>query len=443
MFAANGTIGAIPKTELLCRFANAIAVGEVPEVVEPMPSIEHSKWAMDFIKEREAYLVHQKALRWAAVLVSNQTRENYAGSDPLPKYMEHVFGAYKSLTEEHFPFSLVTELDLENNNLDGYKVLVLPNAACLSDRAVFYIRKFVENGGGLVATQETSLFDHNGGRRGDFDLADLLGVSYVSTADHTSRYSPCRIKLDSHPITDDAEIRANMNTAWMQPDNPLHGMMAAPGQFVVCTPKANTQTIGTWRDWDNKEQHPLMFVSTYGKGKVVYFSGAIDQAYYTFGNSFTRRLLCNAVRYAASADAAVKVDAPLLVQATFYTQRKEHRIIVHLLNDQSSWGRHSLGTGGSRRYVPPAHDGSTGGVFDDETGNVSGKHYRREQTWPVRQEVIPIHNIKVTFKDNGIKRICLVPGNTTLPARKVDGGIEVMVPRLDIHAMVVAEQEQR
>lgn len=38
-------------------------------------------------------------------------------------------------------------------------MLLLPNAACLSEEHMEVIRRFVENGGGLVASFRTSLYD--------------------------------------------------------------------------------------------------------------------------------------------------------------------------------------------------------------------------------------------------------------------------------------------
>ena len=41
---------------------------------------------------------------------------------------------------------VLTEYDLENNTLEGLKALVLPNVACLSDRAAEVIRRYVRRG---------------------------------------------------------------------------------------------------------------------------------------------------------------------------------------------------------------------------------------------------------------------------------------------------------
>jgi hypothetical protein len=63
---------------------------------------------------------------------------------------------------------ILTEYDLEEVDLKGVRVLVLPNVACLSERAAEVIRRFVRQGGGLVASFETSLYDENFARREDF-----------------------------------------------------------------------------------------------------------------------------------------------------------------------------------------------------------------------------------------------------------------------------------
>ena len=84
-----------------------------------------------------------------------------------------------------------------------------------------------------------------------------------------------------------------------------------------------------------------------------------------------------------------------------------NRLVVHLLNDISSLGR---------------------------SQNVKGESLRE------RIEVIPIHDIKITFRDPRWRRFTLVPGGTELKAETTPQGKVVAVPPLQIHAMVVAEE---
>ena len=98
-------------------------------------------------------------------------------------------------------------------------------------------------------------------------------------------------------------------------------------------------------------------------------------------------------------------EAPTVVQTMTHTQGD--RLVVHLLNDMSSTGR---------------------------SQNVAG------ESLYLRREVLPIHNIRVTFRDPSLQRFLLVPGNTQLAATKTADGTTVTVPALDIHCLVVAER---
>ena len=58
----------------------------------------------------------------------------------------------------------------------------------------------------------------------------------------------------------------------------------------------------------------------------------------------------------------------------------------------------------------------------------------------LRREVLPIHDIRVTFRESSLKRFLLVPGNKPLNAIKTEQGTTVTIPRLDLHCLVVAER---
>lgn len=68
-----------------------------------------------------------------------------------------AFLAEQALIEEAVPFHLIFDQHLQN--LSSYRVVVLPDAECLSDAQISAIRRFVENGGGLVAIGSSGLYD--------------------------------------------------------------------------------------------------------------------------------------------------------------------------------------------------------------------------------------------------------------------------------------------
>ncbi len=63
----------------------------------------------------------------------------------------------QALIQTRIPFDLIFDEHLAN--LSKYKVLILPDTECLSDRQIGYVRKFVESGGGLVATGLAGMYD--------------------------------------------------------------------------------------------------------------------------------------------------------------------------------------------------------------------------------------------------------------------------------------------
>lgn len=98
---------------------------------------------------------------------------------------------------------------------------------------------------------------------------------------------------------------------------------------------------------------------------MVYLAAGIDAAYYLYSYPYHRIVLKNAIDRVASSPPPIDVKAPMCVHATAMRQTKAGtRLVVHLFNDVNTTGGHALPT-------------------DDV---------------PLREEVIPIADIRVTFR---------------------------------------------
>ena len=74
--------------------------------------------------------------------------------------------------------------------------------------------------------------------------------------------------------------------------------------------------------------------------------------------------------------------------------------------------------------------------------NTTGGHALPTDDVPLREEVIPIADIRVTFRpEYRIKSVKLHPEGKELAMEKTASGWTVTVPKLEIHTMVVAELE--
>jgi hypothetical protein len=74
--------------------------------------------------------------------------------------------------------------------------------------------------------------------------------------------------------------------------------------------------------------------------------------------------------------------------------------------------------------------------------NTTAHHALPTDDVPLREEVVPIHDIRLTF-DAGyrLRRVHLEPEGKDLDMQATAEGVTVIVPRLDVHSMVVGELE--
>ena len=417
-----------PPAEILRRMMLALTYGASPSIAVAQPSqLQQELYhCMDEVQRCKPWLTHKSPEPWAAMVMSDNTRNFYGRSagQVEERYMAAVFGTFRAAVEEHLPVTVINDWNLTPADLAKYKVLILPNTACLDDAQTAAIEQFVRNGGGLVASLDTSLFDEFGTPRKNFALADVLGVEYRGLADGKAggkedidvnfalsigpdywekRKSVFDFQQDTASILNQGRMKT-----YVGPD-----LVTFKGPALrVAVKDPATKTIGTLRSKVDATVPvvPAVVTRTHGKGRVVYFAAGLDSAYYLYSYPYQRLALKHAINWAANAAPPMTVEAPMCVHATLMRQSKAgvDRLIVHLFNDLNTTAHHAL----------PQDD------------------------IPLREEVVPIHDITVTFDPRyKLKRVRLEPAGKDLAVRTTIAGSTVTVPRLDVHTMVVAELE--
>jgi hypothetical protein len=414
-----------PPQEILRRMLLAVTYGVAPSIaVGQPPNLQAELYAcLDQVEKRRPWLTHKRPEPWAALLMSDNTRNFYGRSagQVEERYMANVFGAFRAAVEEHQVVTVINDWNLNTADLAPFKVLILPNAACLDGEQVAAVEQFVARGGGLVATLDTSLFDEFGDPRGDFALGRTLGVEWKGPLE----LKPDRATIDANfakSIGPDywekrknvydfqQDIHSFLNRGRMPiyvGENPV--TFKGPAVRVALS-SANARAIGTLRGKSAPASAavPGVVTHTFGQGRVVYFAGGFDSAYYLYAYPYQRLLLKHAIEWAASAPAPLFVEAPMCVHSTLMRQVKDghERLIVHLYSDLNTTAFHALPN-------------------DDV---------------PLREEVVPIHDIRVTFAPGyAIEAVHLEPEGRRLAVESSAKGSSVVVPRLAVHAMVVAE----
>ncbi len=280
----------------------------------------------------EQYLRNEAPLARVALLHSEQTAAHHPGAAPGDRHGDHVMGMYHALVEHRIPFEMVHEALLTPERLDAFTLLILADAAALSDAQCQAIRDFVARGGSLLATFATSLYDETGVRRGNFGLADLFGVSFGGRIDGPMQNS--YLSLDADPATGARHpILAGLEDA----PRIINGVFR-----VHVTPDAPFPSpvtlIPTYPDLPMEDVYPRVahtdsrevYLREAGRGRVAYVPWDIDRTFWEVMSADHGRLLRNLVTWAANDPPPVEVTGPGVLDVTIWRQRSS--MTVHLVN---------------------------------------------------------------------------------------------------------------
>lgn len=189
----------------------------------------------------------------------------------------------QALIQAKVPFHLVFDEHLNQISPSTCKVLVLPDSECLSDEQLDTIRRFVEAGGSLIATEETGLYDQWRRLRVSPGLQGLV--------DNQPAAAPYQEEVKAAPVVAGVSTRKEV-----------------------------------------------------GRGRVVYvpgleFDGPMPppEPYFNIGPAFWKRpknwqQLMDAVEWASRGDVPLRVDGPDFIGANLVEQIEKRRRIVHLVN---------------------------------------------------------------------------------------------------------------
>jgi hypothetical protein len=317
-------------------FWNCVFNGHSPAETHDRRNAFIARDVCAYIRENADALDYRVPVADAKVLYSKVTKDLFGSDEPEnDRYGTAVQGMESVLVDNHIPYGFLVDEDLSRENLEGVSVLLMPNAACLSDAQCEAIRGFVRDGGRVLATYQTSLFDEEGTPRTDFGLADLFGCHYSGGEADTHKDCYQAIGLAGHPILSgiqDTELLINGG----------HTVLSrVEGAEVVCRYVPIIKNQPPERAWRERipGEEPTIAVSTFGKGTVVYFANQSDRLAFVHGHDDYRRTLANAVRFLAGR-LSLTTDAPESVHVA-YTQRADApgSRLLSLVNHTSGPGR--------------------------------------------------------------------------------------------------------
>ncbi|WP_220399104.1 beta-galactosidase trimerization domain-containing protein [Granulicella sp. WH15] len=280
----------------------------------------------------EAYLRNERPLARVGLVFSQQTASYYGGEEARAKVEDPGLGFYQALIEARIPFEMVHDHLLDSTHVSQFRTLILPNIAALSTAQCKQLQEFVEGGGNLVATFETSLYDEWGVRRTNFGLASLFGVNYAGKVEGPMLNSYLSLNKDSsgqyHPLLKDLEDSVRIINGANQVSITPAGDGTYPLQVVPTYPDLPMEEVFPRKDAPKGE--PGAVVRQVGKGRVVYLPGDIDRTFWETLSFDQARLLRNAVLWATNEPAPLTVEGKGVLDVSVWTQKSS--MTAHFVN---------------------------------------------------------------------------------------------------------------
>ncbi len=359
--------------------------------VDPAVMQELAK-TMRFVKEREEFCRNSEPVPYIAVLHS--THQLYTKEPTQQIDEKSLYSLHKMLLQGGFHYNILGEQTLLEN-INKYKVVILPDQRYISRELANALEQFVRNGGGLIATGLTGTEDERYKTTGILVLEDVLGVKFISTYPYTNGYIVINDKQLKEKVLD------MPHQIW--------------GEFTYVKPTTARTLADIWdvyvrRDGEYYQSgsspvgkntgYPSITVNQFGKGKAMYLSGDIFGSCTVRNNWNLKNMFRNMVNM-VNPDVLISVDAPDVVEVVL--KKQGNRTLVHLINHN---GERSL-----------------------------------NNTIEYTEDIIPIFNIGVKVKLNKLPvSVKLMPENKLLTWNKTDNSsISITIPKLDIYSIVVIE----
>jgi len=300
---------------------------------------------------------------------------------------QEFWGLTEALVRAHAPFDVIDDYTLEHAGLDRYRAIFLPNVACMSDSVAARLRDYVERGGNLFTTFETSCYDAEGQPRPDFALANLMGVSALGKIagprpwDYMAKQSSSSL-LDRIP------------RQWI-PSPTYYLQVKAAGTQVAL--RFTKPLAGSYELPPQVSDDPALTINKTGKGTVVYCAGDLGNMIHAWHMPEPLILIENAVRALAPVDIALE-NVPSAVELVHRSQNTGRRHLLHFVN------------------------------------------FNGEMTRPIRQ-ITPVRNARVTLpKGVEAKKIfTLMRPQSLTPQREPQGRTQFVVPLIEEYEVVVVE----
>ncbi|MFH1069996.1 MAG: beta-galactosidase trimerization domain-containing protein [Candidatus Glassbacteria bacterium] len=239
-----------------------------------------------------------------------------------------TLGAFAACLYRHIQVSSVLENLLDRpEEMKKYKVLYLADIPYLSPQRVQNIELFVEQGGALIASYATSLYDARGRKNGRFGLEKLIGVRPLQSD------SPLQEKIENYTT-----MVGGPNDLYLRVEKPAADKFAEwPDRLVPLwfyepvEALDGAEVVADIVTGDGLAPLlPGLVVSRHGKGKVAYLASSLESLFIGSNIQELADFLASVIDYVAAEPPPYLVEGPECLIANMTV--RGNMCVLHLVN---------------------------------------------------------------------------------------------------------------
>ncbi len=307
-------------------------------------------------KANEEFLINRTPIGTIGVVWSQENTDFY-GRDEASLLVDLPWrGITQALIRARIPYQPVHADHIDRDG-SKFSLLVLPNFGSMTVNQVSSVKRFVERGGNLFATDESSLFNESGDSLKDYALCDLYGAHVAANYKGGSSLRNLGRRTTSHTyLRLSPEMRSQVYGPQTGTEPAVVGerhvvlngfeqtdILPFGGLLTSVRTDASAKVIMTFipefpiyppeTAWmrEPKTDIPGLILNTMPNGSRVAFMPAdLDRQFASYNLPDHGNLLANIIRWTSKDDIPLTVEGAGLVDCNIYQQ--PGRLIFHIAN---------------------------------------------------------------------------------------------------------------
>ncbi len=295
---------------------------------------------------RRAHFGHRLVAE-AGLYFSSRTRDWFAREKPA-EYFQGFLGAHKAMVYDHVPWAVILDENATLATLRQFPVVILPNAAIVSENEAELFRRYASEGGQLIVTGLSGCADRWGKLQGGSSLESLIGARLVHKLDSLDNWIRLPWQQDTFAFNRGKPVAVSPILKAFGTSRGPSWPFLLKGPAVVYEPTTAeacgelVKPFRTTRQQQGKEGTewpmspeavvgPAILVNRVGKGTVLTFAASPDFATASEHHIVeARQLLLKAVRF-LNPRPRVEIAAPATVEAIVTDEPAARTLRVHFV----------------------------------------------------------------------------------------------------------------